>query len=198
MWPSDWWTVAGANVVTMTDIDATRKILTDAFGRVREGVAELTDGLSDETVGWQPLPGANSIAWLLWHLSRVQDDHLADAAGTDQIWLRYRDEFALPLEADDTGFGHSAEQVARVRVPADLLARYHADVHTATIAYLDQLTTKELDRVIDRHWDPPVTVAVRLVSVIDDCAKHLGQAEYVRGLAVRRNGGSTSPEGIGR
>lgn len=171
----------------MSDLDAARGILTDGFGRVREGVTELATGLTDEIAWWRPDEEANSIAWLLWHLTRVQDDHVAELADVDQVWPLFRDEAALPLDPDDTGYGHTAEQVGKVRVSADLLDRYQAEVHGATLAYLERLTSAELERVVDRNWDPPVTVAVRLVSVIDDAAKHLGQAEYVRGLAARRD-----------
>lgn len=181
----------------MSDIDTAKGLLVDGFGRGREGVAELTTGLTDETAWWRPDDGANSIAWLLWHLSRVQDDHVADVAGVEQVWPRFHDEAALPLEPDDTGYGHTPDQAAAVRVSADLLNRYQAEVHTATLAYLDRLTEAELARIVDDRWDPPVTVAVRLVSVIDDCAKHLGQADYVRGLADRRNAAWTHPE-VGR
>ena len=38
------------------------------------------------------------------------------------------------------------------------------------------------DRVVDRTWDPPVTLGVRLVSILDDDTQHAGQAAYVRGL----------------
>jgi hypothetical protein len=40
----------------------------------------------------------------------------------------------------------------------------------------------ELDRVVDRRWDPPVTMGVRLISIADDCLQHVGQASYLRGL----------------
>lgn len=183
----------------MSDIEAAQRILVDGFGRVREGVAELTTGLTDETAWWRPDPGANSIGWLLWHLTRVQDDSVvAGLAGGDQIWAGFRDEAALPLDPDDTGYGHSTDQVAQVRVSADLLDRYHAAVHAATLHYLATITDAELQRIVDERWDPPVTAAVRLVSVVDDCAKHLGQAEYVRGLADRRNAAWTRPEAANR
>ena len=171
----------------MSDIDAAKGLLADGFGRIREGVTQLTTGLTDETGGWRPDPEANSVTWLLWHLSRVQDDHVAGLAGVDQVWPRYRDEAGLPLDPDDTGYGHTPGDVAAVRVPAALLDRYQAEVHAATLTYLDGLTSAELARVVDEQWDPPVTAAVRLVSVIDDCAKHLGQADYVLGLADRRD-----------
>ncbi|BAK33461.1 hypothetical protein MLP_04470 [Microlunatus phosphovorus NM-1] len=182
----------------MSDIEAARALLVDGFGRIRESVADLTTGLTDETAWWRPDEGANSIAWLLWHLIRVEDDHISDLAGAPQSWPQFRDEAGLPLEPDDTGYGHTAEQVAAVRVSADLLDRYHAAVHLAVLDYLGALTEAELQRIVDHRWDPPVTAAVRLVSVLDDCARHVGQAEYVRGLADRRNKAWTDPEAAQR
>ena len=72
--------------------------------------------------------------------------------------------------------------MAAVRAGADLLTGYHADVHQLTVAYVDSVDDDELVRVVDRRWDPPVTVSVRLVSVIGDTLQHAGQAAYVRGL----------------
>jgi hypothetical protein len=48
------------------------------------------------------------------------------------------------------------------------------------------LSEADLTRVVDRNWDPPVTVSVRLVSVIADDLQHVGQAAYVRGILQRR------------
>jgi uncharacterized damage-inducible protein DinB len=165
----------------------TKQILIDAFGRVRELVVDLTDGLTDEIATYRPDPEANSIAWLLWHLTRIQDDHVADLALVDQAWAEWRDRFGLPFGTWATGYGHSPQDVAAVRASGDLLADYHRAVHELTLRYLDGMTAEELDRIVDTRWDPPVTAAVRLVSVIGDTMQHLGQAAYVRGLAQRRD-----------
>lgn len=170
----------------MSDVAAARDLLSDLFGRVHEQVVGLTDGWSEEIGLYRPDPEANSIAWLLWHLARVQDDHLADLAGAEHVWPRWRDRFGLPFDADADGYGQTAEEVAAVRVPGELLAGYHAEVHALTQRYLDGLSAAELNRVIDTRWDPPVTAAVRLASVIEDLEQHLGQAGYVEGLARRR------------
>lgn len=183
-----------SSVATVSDIDAARGLLADGFDRVREGVADLTTGLTDEVSVWRPDAEANSIGWLLWHLTRVEDDHVAGLAGVEQVWPAYRDDAGLPLDPDDTGYGHTAEQVGLVRVSSDLLNSYHRAVHEATTAYLQSLTAGELERVVDRRWDPPVTAAVRLISVLDDCAQHLGQAAYVRGLAERRDAAWSTSE----
>ena len=171
----------------MSDVGPAQELLRDLFGRIRGLVTDLTDGLSDEVGGYRPDPGANSIAWLIWHATRIQDDHVADLAGVDQVWPAWRDRFALPFHDRATGYGQSAEEVGAVRVPGDLLAGYHADVHALTLRYVDGLTGAELERVVDSRWDPPVTASVRLVSVVGDSEQHLGQAAYVRGLAERRS-----------
>jgi hypothetical protein len=163
-----------------------QNILVDAFGRVRELVTDLTDGLTDQIATYRPDPEANSIAWLIWHLTRIQDDHVADLAQVEQMWPEWRDKFGLPFGKWATGYGQGPEEVAAVRASGELLGQYHSAVHQLTLRYLDGITPAELDRIVDTRWDPPVTAAVRLVSVIGDTAQHLGQAAYVRGLAERR------------
>jgi hypothetical protein len=163
-------------------------LLFEAFKRVRELVVRTTDGLDAETAAFRPDPDANSIAWLLWHLARIQDDHIADVAGVRQAWVEkgWSTQLGLPFAESDTGFGHGREQVAAVAVDPRLLADYHADVDALTADFIGQIEPGDLDKVVDDRWDPPVTLGVRLVSVIGDCLQHLGQAAYARGIAERR------------
>ena len=109
------------------DVPAAREILRDAFTRIIEHVDDLTDDLSEEVACYRPKQAANSIAWLIWHSARITDAQLADIAGTEQVWLRegWVDRFALDLPREDHGYGHSAEESAKVRAPADLLAGYY-------------------------------------------------------------------------
>jgi hypothetical protein len=164
---------------------AARELLRDAFTRLIEHVDEITDGLTDGEASYRPSPNANSIAWLIWHSARVQDIQLAPIAGIEQVWLSdgWVDRFGLDLPREDTGYGHSPEDVAKVQVSGDLLAGYYHAVHEATLEFVARVTAEDLARVVDRNWDPPVTASARLVSIIDDCAQHLGQAAYVRGIA---------------
>jgi hypothetical protein len=167
--------------------DHAKQLLVDAFGRVRERVIDLTDRLTDDIATYRPDPEANSIAWLIWHLSRIQDDHVADLARVEQVWAEWRERFGLPFSKWATGYGQGPKEVAAVRTSGDLLGGYHEAVHDLTLRYLDGITAEELDRIVDTRWDPPVTAAVRLVSVVGDTMQHLGQAAYVRGLAERRD-----------
>jgi uncharacterized damage-inducible protein DinB len=163
------------------------ELLTDAFGRIREGVHDLLTDLDDDALAWRPEPHANSIAWLVWHLLRVQDDHVSHVAGTDQVWTSqgYAGRFGLPFDERETGYGQTAEQVGQVRVGGGLLHEYADAVSDATDAFVATLGPDDLDRVVDERWDPPVTLGVRLVSVVNDDAQHLGQAAYVKGLLPR-------------
>jgi hypothetical protein len=164
---------------------ATQELLRDAFTRLIEHVDELADGLTDEMADYRPTPDANSIAWLIWHSARVQDIQLAQVAGVEQVWTRdgWVDRFGLDLPRNDTGYGHGPDEVAKVKAPTELLSGYYHAVHKLTLEYIASVTADELGRVVDTNWDPPVTASARLVSIIDDCAQHLGQAAYVRGIA---------------
>ncbi|WP_030434366.1 mycothiol transferase [Actinoplanes subtropicus] len=161
-----------------------KDILTDAFGRLPGNVHSAVHGFTPEQLRWAPAPGANSIGWLIWHLTRVQDDHVAEVMGEDQIYLTgdWPARFGLKDDAE-TGYGHSAAQVATVAPESpQSLEDYFRAVHDRTMTYLAGLTDEDLDRVVDAAWDPPVTLGVRLVSVADDDAQHVGQAAYLRGL----------------
>ena len=163
-------------------------ILIDGFDRIAQSVHRVLDGLDPDAGMFLIDEQANSIAWLVWHLTRVQDDHVADAAQSDQVWTTggWFERFDLPFEPSATGYGQGSDDVAAMRVPAELLAGYHDAVHERTVEYLRTLSAADLDRVVDTRWDPPVTLAVRLVSVISDDLQHVGQAAFVRGIAARR------------
>jgi hypothetical protein len=167
------------------DLAAARELLRDSFTRLIEQVDDLTDGLTDEIAFLRPTATANSISWLIWHSARGQDAQLCDIAGRAEVWTRdgWVDRFGLDLPRGDTGYGHDVEDVGRVRASADLLAGYYHAVHKVTLEYLASVSADELRRVVDTRWTPPVTASVRLVSIINDCAQHLGQAAYVRGMA---------------
>ncbi|HSU11986.1 MAG TPA: DUF664 domain-containing protein, partial [Pseudonocardia sp.] len=151
-------------------------VLRDLFGRVKTDVHGAVDGLDDEALAHRVGGDANSIAWLVWHLTRVQDDHVADVAGTEQVWLRdgWVERFDLPFGRTAHGYGQGSSEVAAVRADAELLTAYYDAVHAQTIAYVDKLTDADMPRVVDENWNPPVTLAVRLVSVISDDLQHVG------------------------
>ena len=170
------------------------ELLADAFGRIQESVHETVEGLSADQLAARLDDDANSIAWLCWHLARVQDDHVADAFGVVQVWPDFIDRFGLPFGPVEIGYGHSSEEVALVRVPSgDLLTGYHDAVHAQTIGLVSGITDADLSRVVDERWSPPVTLGVRLVSVISDCLQHVGQAAFIRGILLREHRAADPP-----
>ncbi|MCL2803411.1 MAG: DinB family protein [Micrococcales bacterium] len=164
------------------------EVLIDAFGRIREEVERVLEGLDDQALGARVDPEANSIAWLIWHLTRVQDDHLAKAFDTEQAWTAkgWAERFALPFDVAEHGYGHTSKQVGALSgVGRELLGGYHEATWRQSVDLLGSVTGDDLDRVVDTRWTPAVTLGVRLVSVIADDLQHVGQAAYVRGLIER-------------
>lgn len=163
-------------------------LLVDGFDRVRETVQQAVDGLDEDQLSFRPDRDANSVAWLVWHLTRVQDDHVADVAGAAQLWTAggWVERFRLPFDVGAIGYGQTSDEVGQVRATADMLVGYQDAVHSASVSYLATVEDGDFEKVVDDRWDPPVTLAVRLLSVLDDAAQHAGQAAYVRGLIDRR------------
>jgi Protein of unknown function (DUF664) len=163
-------------------------LLADAFDRIKGVVGRALDDLTDEQLTAQVGPVANPIGWLVWHLTRIQDDHVCDVAGIEQAWIAqgWYERFGVPFPLTDHGYGHTEAQVEQVRVPGELLRGYHDAVHGRTVDYVRTIRDADLDRVVDTNWDPPVTLGVRLVSVVSDDLQHAGQAAYVKGLLLNR------------
>lgn len=129
----------------------------------------------------------NSIAWLLWHTGREIDIQLSDLTGAPQQWEAYRDRFGLGEIGDSIGFGHTTAQAESIVVDdQQLLVDYLGASMSALTTYTDGLSEGDLDEVIDANWNPPVTLGVRLVSIIDDAIQHVAQAAYVAGALSRQ------------
>lgn len=162
-------------------------LLVEEYGRLPEIVRGAVEGLRPEQLTARPGPDANTIAWLVWHLARVQDHHTSELLGEEQVYLRGRwhERFGRGADPEDHGYGHTTDDVASVRASSEDLLGYFDAVHARTIDYLQRLSAASLDEVVDERWDPPVTLGVRLASILTDDLEHAGQAAYVRGLLER-------------
>jgi hypothetical protein len=162
-----------------------KDLVIDGLERVEQDLQRTLTGLTAEQLAFRPTDHANSIAWLAWHLTRVQDDHVSEIAGQPQAWVAdgWHQRFGRPADPSDTGFGDSPAEVGSI-APEDpsVLIEYHAAVHAKCLAYLERVSCDEMDRIVDTNWDPPVSAGVRLVSVVNDCTQHVGQMAYIRGL----------------
>lgn len=164
------------------------EVIADGFDRVDQALHRAVRGLDEVALTARVGPQANTIAWLAWHVARVQDAQIAPLAGAEQVWLAdgWVDRFALPFDREASGYGQTPDEAATVHAPADLLLAYYDAAAAATHAYLRTLTDDDLDEVVDTSWNPPVTRGSRLVSILADDLQHVGQAAYVRGVVTAR------------
>lgn len=167
-------------------------LLVELFDRVSEHVYDVTSDLEEKALLTSPEPASNPIGWLVWHLARIEDQHFTEILETDQVWVEEDWGPRFGLSSSDpynTGFGHTPDDVATIKPEStDTLREYYAAVEARARPLLESTTPADLDRVVDRRWDPPVSLGVRLVSIADDAIQHAGQAAYVKGLLQRRGG----------
>ena len=140
------WAVRGEAALVCDRTDrggwmSSTELLSDTFDRIRGVVHSALKGATTQVLNFRPDPETNTIAWLVWHLTRVQDSHIAELVGEEQVWIAggWADRFDLPFERDATGYGQSAQEVAAVRADEGLLAGYYDAVHVRTIDYLHGL-----------------------------------------------------------
>lgn len=168
----------------------THDILRDAASRPGIEAAVAVKGLSAEALNAHPGGHPNSIAWLLWHAGRQMDMQLSALNGQPQVWEAqgFRERFNLGELGDTMGYGHTAEQARSIVVEdSALLVEYLVATGEALAAYAETLSEADLSEIIDRSWTPPVTRGVRLVSMIDDAAQHVGQAAYAAGILAAQD-----------
>lgn len=165
-------------------------ILIDLVGRLRDGVHTLCDGLADEAATYRIDDQANTIDWLLWHSARCSDAQLHHMIGGDELWRTWRDRLKVPLPPErlgfaEMGYGMTAADAHLVVAPVAELAAYAQACWDELEDYVRGADDDELSRIVDDSYDPPVSAGVRLLSIIEDCIIHLGQAAYIKGVAER-------------
>ncbi len=164
-----------------------QKLLVNVFERTTQTLEKALDGLSAYDLHYVPVPDSNSIAWLAWHLTRVQDSAVSGLIGKEQRWIteKWYSKFNRTPDPRDLGVGHTAEDVSKLKPPdAKSLLDYHHAVAKQTKEYLEKLTEAELAREIDNPRSP--TVGLRLSGIINDNIQHLGQIAYIRGMVKGR------------
>jgi hypothetical protein len=79
-----------------------KDVLIDGYGRIPQLLGMALDGLTAEQLAYRPTEQANSIAWLVWHLTRVQDKQVSDLAGREQAWIvdGWHARFDKPADLD--------------------------------------------------------------------------------------------------
>ncbi len=164
-------------------------VLLDAFTRVYESLHRTLADLTEAELTQEPHP---PIGWLAWRISRVMDSNVSRLSGREQLWIGsgWAARFGMPPEPADFGrsAAHTREQVRAFRASAELLLNYHDAAYERMKTYLESLTAEELARQLDEpQYQPLPTVAVRLVSVLENAMTNQGQISYLK--AYHRLGG---------
>jgi hypothetical protein len=160
-------------------------LVLDALGRVRDMVGSAVKDLTPEELLAPPRP---HIAWLAWHLSRVQDANFSGLMQQPQLWIAggWHARFNMPPEPRDYGSGHRqtrAQVEAFTVTDKQLLLDYLDAVFAQSRSYLSMVSNSDLNRELDEpQYQPRPTLSVRLTSVINCNTRHAGQIEYLRGL----------------
>ncbi len=156
------------------------------YDNIQKTLERILEGLTEEDLNWQPKPDSNSIGWLVWHLSRVQDSFVASLMVEEQVWIRdkWHSRFGRAADARDTGGGQTPQDLAKFKSPdTKTLLDYHRAVVSRSKNYISILSEADLDKTIpDPRFQPPPTVGTRLTMMLSDGLQHTGQAGYVRGL----------------
>jgi hypothetical protein len=166
-----------------------RELIVDGFDRLPDLAGDALAGVRAADLDWPPGPGRNPLGWTVWHLTRVEDGQIADLMGEPDLWTRdgWHRKFDRPPDHEDSGYGHTARQVAAFRSPsAKVQLDYLRAATERTKQYLARLSPSDLDRVLDEPGPDPATVGVRLLSILADCHQHAGEAAYIRGLIRAR------------
>lgn len=169
------------------------EFITGIFMRISQVLETALDGLTEDEINQQPNPECNSIGWMVWHLTRVQDRFIAMLSNNEQVYIagKWYEKFNRGADPQDIGYGHSSEDLANFKAPdTKTLLDYHYDTLEKTKQYTNRISPGELDRVIDNSRAP--TVALRLTAFISDNLQHAGQVAYLRGW-LKNQGRLESP-----
>ena len=130
-------------------------------------IERLRDGVTDEQFYYRPKDDTNSIAWLVWHLSRWRDRTSAIVTGDTQVWISE---------------GDTPEQVADFRPDRDLVLSYADAAHRAIVDRVLKLTANQLVEHVKGLTGEPRPAWRVLAGVIGDSTEHVGQINFLRGM----------------
>ena len=160
-----------------------QQLLLNVFERASVILEKALEGLTQDDLNYLPNQDCNSIAWLTWHLTRVQDSAISSLIGKEQLWIveKWYSKFSRNPDPNDRGNGHNSEDVSNFQSPdSKTLLEYYYAVLKQTKEYIDKLSIVELGREIDNPRNP--TVGLRLAGIINDNIQHVGQIAYLHGM----------------
>lgn len=164
----------------------------DNLNRIQRALTEALDSLTYEELTWQPDDEANSIGFLLWHITRCEDTYIQSLIfQRPQVWVSegWHDRMSLPDDLWNNGNGYTVEQLTDFRVPElkDLL-EYAQEVRRRTNDFLRDLTPERSEEIIAQEGFGGISVGGLLSYMLCELTQHIGQIAYIRGLQRGLNG----------
>lgn len=146
-------------------------------------IALAIKDLSEDDIHDQPGESDNTIAWMIWHQTRYEDNSIAVMSGGEQVWTtgKWHEKFGMPPDPENNGVGHKPDQVRSFRAAKDDLLAYMAAVRPQTKSYLGGLSETDLDRTLTNIFGEALTVGEWLTRLLGDHTQHAGQICYLRG-----------------
>ena len=151
--------------------------------RSQEYLTRALDGLTQKEAAWSPGPECNSIAFTLWHMTRVEDFFIIRVIqGKTELYEveGWREKLGTPAKV--TGARFTAEELQAWPVPKlETLRGYAESVREKTLALLQSVTSEELNAV-PKPDRSPESVGAIFGRIITEVAMHVGQMAYLRGI----------------
>ena len=159
--------------------------------QVQEDLQLSLDGMTQRELMFRPVPEANSMAWIAWHIARAQDVRSSHLTNREQLWISdgWHARFGLSPDPRGNGRGHTDKQVAAVRPPdVETLRAYCRAAHERARVYVRSLPSDAADQVVDSPENgSSTTVGTILLRMVYGGLAHVGQLAYVRGLVERHH-----------
>ena len=161
------------------------EFLTKMLKANRSMVRKALDGLSDEEVAKRPNSECNSMAWLLWHIARVEDSLVSAMDGSGELWADgWAEKCGISAETEGMGFGHKAEDLESFSVGSvEALKEYFGRTEKKVADYLASLSPEDLDKQVPAVMGEGTVALARHVQIlVNEALVHGGQIAYLRGL----------------
>lgn len=144
-------------------------------------LTKALNGLTQEEATWSPSPECNSIAFILWHMIRVEDFFVNRVIQHEKELYetkKWQEKLGTPAKA----YGYTVEELKAWPAPKlEILREYANSVQENTLAFLNSIPNERLSEV-PRPDRSPDSIGVMLEHLITEIALHVGQIAYLRGV----------------
>ncbi len=158
-----------------------RKSILNSLEQSQGYLTEALDGLTQEEAAWSPGVECNSITFILWHLSRVEDFFVNRVIQRQKELYEaenWQEKLGTPVKA----YQYTVEELQAWPAPKlEVLREYANSVREKTLALIQSIPPEKLSELA-RPDRPPDTIGGILGRISTEIAMHVGQIAYLRGV----------------